>query len=183
MSHLFQKSLIYISPVERSGDHPAYRKVLLRERKRHTAHHVASARYAALSPGGGGPYPIQSWMGGGTPSQVWMGGVTHQVLDEGYPIPDLDWGVPPCYGTPHLNLGWGTPHLNLGWGTPLLAGWMKYTPVSRMGYPPHLDLGWGAPPTSWMGYSPAWTWVGESPHRLHGVSPPRKLNRHTPVRT
>ena len=34
-----------------------YRKVL-RERKRHTARRVASARYAALSPGGG-------WGGGG----------------------------------------------------------------------------------------------------------------------
>ena len=41
------------------------KKVLLRERKRHTAHPVASARYAALSNGwmGGGGYPIQSWWG------------------------------------------------------------------------------------------------------------------------
>ena len=67
------------------------KKVLLRERKRQTAHHVASARYAALSNGGGG-YPIQSWWGvpqvpppsrpglgeGGTPT----------------PCPDLGWGPP-----------------------------------------------------------------------------------------
>ena len=70
------------------------KKVLLRERKRHTARCVASDRY------GGGGYPIQSWWGG-TPSS--HGGGTR--------------------GTPHLELGWGTPlHLDLGWGTPHL-GW------------------------------------------------------------
>ena len=37
------------------------KKVLLRERKRHTARRVASARYAGVG------YPIQSWWGG-TPS-------------------------------------------------------------------------------------------------------------------
>ena len=41
----------------------AQKKVLLRERKRHTARRVASARYAALSRGGGVPYPRV----GGTP--------------------------------------------------------------------------------------------------------------------
>ena len=61
------------------------KKVLLRERKRHTARHVASARYADLS--GGGRYPISGPGGvprpmsrahvqGGTPSQV-GGGVPH----------------------------------------------------------------------------------------------------------
>ena len=50
------------------------KKVLLRKRKRHTVRRVASARYAALSNGGGGGvphpdwgYPIQSWLGGGYP--------------------------------------------------------------------------------------------------------------------
>ena len=39
------------------------KKVLLRERKRHNARRVASARYAALSNGGGGvPHPV---LGGG----------------------------------------------------------------------------------------------------------------------
>ena len=33
-----------------------YKKVLLRERKRHTARRVASARYAALCNGGGVPH-------------------------------------------------------------------------------------------------------------------------------
>ena len=51
-------------------------QVLLLERKRHTARRVASARYAALSPNGGGGvphpvldrggYPIQSLIRGGT---------------------------------------------------------------------------------------------------------------------
>ena len=46
------------------------RQVLLRERKRHTARRVASARYAALFRGG---YPIPGW--GGYPGQVLMVGV------------------------------------------------------------------------------------------------------------
>ena len=53
------------------------KKVLLRERKRHTAHRVASARYATLSPDGGG-------------------GVPHPDLWRVYPSnkPDLEWGTP-----------------------------------------------------------------------------------------
>ena len=39
------------------------KKVLLRERKKHTARRVASARYAALSPNGGGGYPHPVTMG------------------------------------------------------------------------------------------------------------------------
>ena len=42
------------------------KKVLLRERKRHTAHCVTSARYADLFPEG--------WGGGFTPSSPWWGG-------------------------------------------------------------------------------------------------------------
>ena len=55
------------------------KKVLLRERKRHTARRVASARYADLSRGGtpshvrgGGGYPVPC-LGGGTPSHAWGG--------------------------------------------------------------------------------------------------------------
>ena len=44
------------------------KKVLLRERKRHNACHVGSARYAALSSGGGVPHPRS----GGYPDQVLM---------------------------------------------------------------------------------------------------------------
>ena len=136
------------------------KKVLLRERKRHTARRVASARYAALSHGGrGGGYPIQPWVWG-YPIQSW--------LREGYP------DVTP----PHPDMGWGTPHPDLGWGTkppiqtwdwvPPSAGWG--TPAWTWdGEPPHPDLGWGTPPSphnpdlgfgigypaiSWMGYPP-----------------------------
>ena len=64
----------------------ANKKVLLRKRKRHTARRVASARYAALSNGGGG--------------------VPHPVLDRGITHPVLVRGVP------HLVLAGGE---GLGW--------------------------------------------------------------------
>ena len=68
------------------------KKVLLRERKRHTARRVASARYAALSSGWGG-YPIPGW------------GVPQSGLDGGwYPPPHHpDQGTPPH----HTNLAGG----------------------------------------------------------------------------
>ena len=133
------------------------KKVLLRERKRHTARHIASTRYAALSNpdlvGGGVPhpdlvrgYPIQTWLGvpphhpdlvGGTP------GTPHPDLVRGVPHPDLVGGYP-GYLPHHPDLRWGTPHLDMGWGTPNL----------RWGTP-HLDLGWGTPlPRPEMGYPP-----------------------------
>ena len=71
-----------------------YKKVLLRERKRHTARRIASARYG----GGWGGYPIQSWwgvlypvMGEGVPHTVMVGGgypgyPHHPDLAGGYPI-------------------------------------------------------------------------------------------------
>ena len=68
------------------------KKVLLRERKRHTARRVVSARYV----GRGGGYPIQSWWGGtpsshgggGTPSS-YGGGVPHPVMVGGIPSPQV----------------------------------------------------------------------------------------------
>ena len=48
----------------------ANKQVLPRERKRHTAHRVASATSAVLSQGGG--YPIHGW--GCTPVLTWLGG-------------------------------------------------------------------------------------------------------------
>ena len=56
----------------------ANKKVLLRECKRHTTHHVASAHYAS----GGGEYPIQSWWG--VPLLSWLGGIPSSH-DRGYP--------------------------------------------------------------------------------------------------
>ena len=58
------------------------KKVLLRERKRHIARHVASARYTALSPGGDGevPYPV---LEGGIPHprSGWGGGLHLFLVD------------------------------------------------------------------------------------------------------
>ena len=78
------------------------KKVLLHERKRHTARPVASARYADLS--GGGRYPI-SGLGGDTLSHV-RGVVPHPRSGGGVP------GVPPN----HLDLA----------GVPLPLTWPGY---------------------------------------------------------
>ena len=80
------------------------KKVLLRERKRHTARRVASARYAALCNGGvdmGSPPDI------GYPPEM------------GYPWtwgtpPDLRWSTPP-----YPDLRWGTPPRNVNRQTPV----------------------------------------------------------------
>ena len=111
-------------------------KVLLRERKRHTARRVASTRYAALSNpdlvGGGVPHPdlvggrgvtppppSRPGLGGvphpdlvrgGTPSKPGQGGTaTIQTWSGGYP------GLPPTPSRP----GWGVPHPDLVRGYPL----------------------------------------------------------------
>ena len=116
------------------------KKVLLRERKRHTARHVASTRCAALSnpdlvPGQGGgirsqvqggvggyPVPGPGWGGGCTCSQVW--GVP-SPRSRGYPIPGLGEGTPsrPVWGGTL-----GTPLPRPGMGYPLTG--------PEMGYPP-----------------------------------------------
>ena len=148
------------------------KKVLLRERKRHTARLVASAHHAGLSPDG-------------------EGGIPHPVLDRGYPI-QSQWELP--QGTPILILDWVPSHPDLGWGTPIsrigyspiliLDGVPPYQqdgvtpilildgypspiirigcpPISRVGYPPPdlewgiscLDLKQGTPPIpTWDGY-------------------------------
>ena len=109
------------------------KKVFLRERKRHTASRIASARYAALSNGwgeGGSPDTpapsIQTWSGRGVPSptihpgqvrgyprypstiQTWSGGTPGNPHN-----PELGWGTPPTQ-----TWDWVSPHLDLGWGTP-----------------------------------------------------------------
>ena len=105
------------------------KKVLLRERKRHTDRHVqVLAMLLCLLIGGGKGYPIQSWMGAvpylvldraGYPIQSWIGGtpsslgwgVPHPVLDGGYPIQSWMGGTPSQVwtgGTPS-NSGWGVP--------------------------------------------------------------------------
>ena len=130
------------------------KKVLLRERKRHTARCVASARYAALSNGEG--VTPASYGGGGTPTS--HGGVSHSVIvvGRGYPIPSW-WGEPHqvmggipsshgCGGT------WdGVPlHPDLWWGTPLPQTWNR-SPPDLGQRTPHPDLGWGTPPHQDLG--------------------------------
>ena len=107
------------------------KKVLLRERKRHTARRAASACYAALSrgvphPRVGGVPQARSWWGypipgqGGTPSQG--GGGTQSCLDGGgIPQPGLDVGG--YLGTPYPDLArvGGTPVppiVKTWWGIP-----------------------------------------------------------------
>ena len=119
-----------------------YKKVLPRERKRHTTRRVASARFADQSPDRRWvPHPIQSWMRGDTQSSLGWG-VLHSILNgEGTPSsPRWGGGVhPSCIdgAVPHQVLMGGYPQVppgpDLGWG---------YPPISRMGYP-HLDLGLG----------------------------------------
>ena len=132
------------------------KKVLLRERKRHTARCVASACYAALSPDvGWRGYPIQSWMGG-TP------------YHEGWGPPSAGWG------TPCLDLGRGYPHLDLGRGYPLCT-WDGVPPCQEGWDTPQSTPGMGVPP-------PIWTWVTVHPPpcQLDGVpSPPKVGKTHT----
>ena len=135
------------------------KKVLLRERKRHTARRVASTRYAALSnPDLVGGNPSRPCQGGtlGTPHHPDLvgGQVPHPDLVRGYPryhppsrpgqgyprySPTIQtWdGVPPTWDGVPPNLGQGTPP-DLRWGTPL--------PRPEMGYPPTQTWD-GVPPT------------------------------------
>ena len=126
-----------------------YKKVLLRERKRHTARRVASARYAALCNGGGGTH-LRS---GGTPSQVWVGGTPSQV--RGVPHLRSGWG-----GVPHPRSRWGVPHFKSGFGGYPISGWGGTLSQDR-GYPI---------PGQGKGGTPSQVWVrGEYPISGLGV--------------
>ena len=138
------------------------KKVLLRERKRHTARRVASTRCAALSNPdlvGGVPRPRSR----GVPlSQVW-----------GYPVPGLGGDtlskvqggtLSQVRGVPHLRYR-GTPSQVRG-GTPSRPGQggTLGIPQTWDGVPPYLDLGWDNPlPGPGMGYPPPQTWDGVPP--------------------
>ena len=94
------------------------KKVILRERKRHTTCRVASARYADLSPD-----PVLDGGGDGTPSspgqrgyiiQSWMG------VPWGPPS-RAEWGYPPTWtwdGVPPSRPGMGYPTSSPGMGNP-----------------------------------------------------------------
>ena len=155
------------------------KKVLLHERKRHTACCIASARYVTGRGGypipGPGGYPVPGPGGvhhprsqGGTPSQV-QGGTPSQVQGG---TPSQVWGVP------HPDLVRGYPILTWLGGTPSWPGQgVPQSPRPDLGWvppPPCLDLGWGTPlARPEMGYSPGQTWDGVPPLDVTGVLPPR----------
>ena len=91
-----------------------HKKVLLRERKRHTDRHIAS------------PSVVLVW--GVPPIWTWPGGVTHPW--QGVPrIPPSG----PGWGTPCPRLD-GVPPSGPGLGTsPPIQGWMGYSPPSGPG--------------------------------------------------
>ena len=106
------------------------KKVLLRERKRHTVRRVASARYAALSNGG---YPIQSWWGG-----TLVPPHHHQDLARGYSR----------YPTTTIQTWDGVPPIQTRDGVPLNQTLDGVPPTQTWdGVPPHPDLGQGTPLT------------------------------------
>ena len=156
------------------------KKVLLRERKRHTTRHVASTHYAGLVGGGTlGTPPAWIWVGvpgvpphqmdGVPPTWTWVGGTqgTPNTRWMGYPPPPgPGWGVP--WIPP--SAGWGTPHHQLD-GVPPHHQLDGVTPtISWMGYPPP-SAGWGTPHHQLDGVpAPSAGW--DTPHQLDGVPPP-----------
>ena len=151
-------NFVYLFAVQQMADeHSENKKVILRERKRHTARRVASARYADLSWGGypiSGPggYPILCPVGvprsrevphprSGGVSHPMSGGVPHP-MSGGYPIPCPGGTPSQVWGVPHPMSRGTQSHV---WGVP--------NPRSRGTPPHHLDLagvpptpGWGTPP-------------------------------------
>ena len=100
------------------------KKVLLRDRKRYTAHSVVSTRSVVLSLGGGCPSP-----GWGVPLSCL--GVPQPVLARGYPSPVLTRGYP-CPGVPLAETG--VPPARTG-----------VSPQARTGVPPW-ERTWGKKP-------------------------------------
>ena len=123
------------------------KKVLLRERKRHTARHVAVAS-ACYFGGRGLPRIPAPRHGMGTPPEM------------GYP-PRHGMGYPPEMGyPPRHGMGYptemGYPPIQ-GWGTPPFQGWIGYPPQPRLDrVPPLSKAGLGTPPPiqGWIGYPP-----------------------------
>ena len=141
------------------------KKVLLRERKRHTARCVASTRYAALSNpdlviGGGTPFrPGGGYPGYPPPSRPGRG-VPHPDLVRGYPIQTWSGeGVLRVAPTPSRpgqgdtsgiplpsRPDWGVPRVS-----PTIQTWSGEYPRYLLHHPdltwgtPHPDLGWGTP--------------------------------------
>ena len=130
-------------------------------------------------------YPHQTWPGVPHPYQgVTPPRVAPSDLARGYPIPC--WGVPhlgyphqtwlgvlhTCWGgtqgryPPQLDLA-GVPPTGPGWGTPLPIG-------PGWGTPLPIGPGWGTPSWIWLGYPLVGPGQG---------TPPRGVDRQTPVKT
>ena len=146
----------------KTGEIRLYKKVLLRERKRDTARRVASARFADLSPDGGG---------GGIPSSLEWGD-TPSCLRQGNTPSSLDWDLPHHVldGGTSSSLDWkdtrSSPIQILDEGTPVQI-WETFPiwtwdglPLFRpqMGYPHQQDEvpcpsrpGMGCPTPTWDG--------------------------------
>ena len=138
------------------------KKVFLRECKRHTAHRVASAHYAALSHG---------WVGGtmgplpppppSRPDQGWGYPRYHPTIwpEMGYPPPSKpEMGYPP---PSRPEMGYPLPS-RPEMGYPLPRPEMGYNPLTWNGVPPYPELRWGTPtpPRPGTGYPPppqVWT--------------------------
>ena len=144
------------------------KKVLLRERKRHTDRGVSST----LSVSRGGVSPLA----GVPPSQVWWrGGIWHGVRPgRGTPGPGLMGEGVPEVGYPPAQVWQGYPR----WGTPLAGVPQdRFDRVPEVGYPSRGTPWWGIPGQVWwgyprwgtpqQGYPPGWTWLD-----LAGVPPP-----------
>ena len=142
------------------------KKVLLRERKRHTARHVVNTPFCCPN---WVPSPVLTWLGGGG-YPTWVpappgsrvpplaGYPPGRVpLPAGYPLPGPGGGVPPCQGSPLAGYplaGYPTPGpgrvppQGTPWQgippdrVPPLAG---YSPGPGRVPPPQLDLA-GTPP-------------------------------------
>ena len=121
-----------------SGEKILNKKVLLRERKRHTDRGVSSTTSAALSWGGGGSY-----LGRGGVHTLDGGRGTYIAWGYVSPWPDMAGGT-------YIQLGGGREGKYLGWGTPHpdLAGGERYLP-STGGRGTYLGCGKGYLP--WMG--------------------------------
>ena len=133
--HFTQFSMSDLDWVSVGVNTPYTRKSSYVNARGNTARRAASARYAALSNGGGVPRvpPSPSRPGrGGTP------GTPHHPDLAGVPPTIQTWlGYPPPPSRPV----WGTPHPRLGMGyPPTTQTWLGYSPPppSRpiCGYPP-----------------------------------------------
>ena len=126
------------------GAHIVYKKVLLRERNRHTARHVA-----ALSPDGEYPHPVPT------------GGLRPSCLDRGgSPIQSQQGGGFPR-GTLCLE-GWGTPSRKDGYA-PVRKNGGTPPPSGRMGYPLPIGKDGGTPQSGRMGVPPQLERMGYPP--------------------